>query len=244
MSNIVKKDHFNEKQKMTIEYIATNPGITNQELASLIKVNNTTIGLWRNNPKFIDAIYDRFMEVTGKELPALVMALIEEGKQGNVKAIELALKHFGKFQDSVTIKIESPFMQHLKASEINAENFTDAEFSVVTDEPIELPPRNLENNRPNSRTIRENINVEKIKKTNTPKHKKYLKDLSARRKLVKRAKAVNLEPLPAGRPTEAARRKWMEELEKLQVLEVLQVLQGGGTPPPPGGGGGRALRAS
>ena len=216
MSNLAKKEHFNDKQKVTIEYIASKPGITNQELSALIKVNPKTISSWRNNPKFIDAIYDRFMEVTGKELPALVLALIEEGKQGNVKAIELALKHFGKFQDSVTIKIESPWMQHLKVNEITQDNFVDAEFSVVTDEPIELPPRNLENNRPNSRTIRENINVEKIKKTNTPKHKKYLKDLSARRKLVKRAKAVNLEPLPAGRPTEAARRKWMDKLEELE----------------------------
>ena len=216
MSNLAKKEHFNDKQKVAIEYVASKPGITNQELASLIKVNPKTIGSWRNNPKFIDAIYDRFMEVTGKELPALVLALIEEGKQGNVKAIELALKHFGKFQDSVTIKIESPFMQHLKASEITQDNFVDAEFSVVTDEPIELPPRNQVNNRPNSRTIKENIKVKDIKKKNGPKHKKYLKDLSARRKLVKRAKAVNLEPLPAGRPTEAARRKWMDKLEKLE----------------------------
>ena len=216
MSNLAKKEHFSDKQKMTVEYIASKPGITNQELASLIKVNPKTIGSWRNNPKFIDAIYDRFMEVTGKELPALVLALIEEGKQGNVKAIELALKHFGKFQDSVTIKIESPFMQHLKVNEITQDNFVDAEFSVVTDEPIELPPRQLINNIPQSRTRKENISVKEIIKKNTPKHKKYLKDLSARRKLVTRAKAVNLEPLPAGRPTEAARRKWMDKLEELE----------------------------
>jgi hypothetical protein len=215
MSNIVKKDHFNEKQKMTIEYIATNPGITNQELASLIKVNNTTIGLWRNNPKFIDAIYDRFMEVTGKELPALVMALIEEGKQGNVKAIELALKHFGKFQDSVTIKIESPFMQHLKVNEINQDNFADAEFSVVTDEPIELPPRNHENDRPIARTTYENKKVDYLKK-DVPRYKKYLRNKQTRKKLVDRAKVVGLKPLPPGRPTEAARRKWMNELIRLE----------------------------
>ena len=216
MSNIAKKNQFSDKQKVAIEYIAANPGITNKELATLIKSKTRTVSGWRTNVKFIDAIYDRFMEVTGKELPALIMALIEEGKQGNVKAIELALKHFGKFQDSVTIKIESPFMQHLKASEITQDNFVDAEFSVVTDEPIELPPRNQVNNRPNSRTIKENIKVKDIKKKNGPKHKKYLKDLSARRKLVTRAKAVNLEPLPAGRPTEAARRKWMEKLEELE----------------------------
>ena len=216
MSNIAKKNQFSDKQKVAIEYIAANPGITNKELATLIKSKTRTVSGWRTNVKFIDAIYDRFMEVTGRELPALVLALIEEGKQGNVKAIELALKHFGKFQDSVTIKIESPFMQHLKASEITQDNFVDAEFSVVADEPIELPPRNQVNNRPNSRTIKENIKVKDIKKKNGPKHKKYLKDLSARRKLVTRAKAVNLEPLPAGRPTEAARRKWMDKLEKLE----------------------------
>ena len=216
MSNIAKKNQFSDKQKVAIEYIAANPGITNKELATLIKSKTRTVSGWRTNVKFIDAIYDRFMEVTGRELPALVLALIEEGKQGNVKAIELALKHFGKFQDSVTIKIESPFMQHLKASEITQDNFVDAEFSVVADEPIELPPRNQVNNRPNSRTIKENIKVKDIKKKNGPKHKKYLKDLSARRKLVKRAKAVNLEPLPAGRPTEASRRKWMDKLEKLE----------------------------
>ena len=216
MSNIAKKNQFSDKQKVAIEYIAANPGITNKELATLIKSKTRTVSGWRTNVKFIDAIYDRFMEVTGRELPALVLALIEEGKQGNVKAIELALKHFGKFQDSVTIKIESPFMQHLKASEITQDNFVDAEFSVVADEPIELPPRNQVNNRPNSRTIKENIKIKDIKKKNGPKHKKYLKDLRARRKLVKRAKAVNLEPLPAGRPTEAARRKWMEKLEELE----------------------------
>ena len=215
MSNLVKKEYFNDKQKMTIEYVASNPGITNQKLASLIKVDPKTIGSWRNNAKFIDAIYDRFMEVAGKELPALVLSLIEEGKQGNVKAIELALKHFGKFQDSVTIKIESPFMQHLKVNEINQDNFADAEFSVVTDEPIELPPRNHENDRPIARTTYENKKVDYLKK-DVPRYKKYLRNKQTRKKLVDRAKVVGLKPLPPGRPTEAARRKWMNELIRLE----------------------------
>ena len=216
MPNIVKKEHFNDKQKVAIEYVASNPGITNKELSGLIKVKPRTIGVWRNNPKFIDAIYDRFMEVTGKELPALVLALIEEGKQGNVKAIELALKHFGKFQDSVTIKIESPFMQHLKAHEINEDNFMDAEFSIVTDEPIELPPRNYENDEPRARAMDERMRISDIEKKKSPKYKKKLKDIQVRKKLVKRAKVVGLEPLPPGRPTESARRKWMRKLERLE----------------------------
>ena len=222
MSNLAKKEHFTSKQKIAIEYLAVNPGMSNKELSSLIKVKLRTLSGWRNNPKFIDAQYDRFMEITGKELPALVMALIEEGKQGNVKAIELALKHFGKFQDSVTIKIESPFMQHLKVNEITQDNFMDAEFSVVTDEPIELPPRNYENDEPMSRVRDENKRVKKIKKRVkrvnkcSSKYKKYLKNKQARKKIIDRANAVELEPLPPGRPTEAARRKWMKQLEKLE----------------------------
>ena len=215
MSNLVKKNQFSDKQKVAIEYVASNPGITNKELSALLKTKSRTISDWRRNPKFIEAVYDRFMEVQGCELPAVVLALLEEAKQGNVRAIELALKHFGKFQDSVTIKIESPFMQHLKANEITEDNFVDADFSVVTDEPIELPPRNPDNDKPIARTIKENKRVKDIKK-NAPKKKKYLKNKQVRRKLVERAKAVGLEPLPPGRPTEAARRRWMEKLEGLE----------------------------
>ena len=215
MSNLAKKEHFTSKQKIAIEYLAVNPGMSNKELSSLIKVKLRTLSGWRNNPKFIDAQYDRFMEITGKELPALIMALIEEGKQGNVKAIELALKHFGKFQDSVTIKIESPWMQHLKVNEITQDNFIDAEFTVVTDEPIELPPRNHGNDKPKARTMDENKKVQKVKK-DTPKNRKRLKNMQVRKKLINRAKVVNLDPLTACRPTEAARRKWMDKLEELE----------------------------
>ena len=66
MSNIAKKNQFSDKQKVAIEYIAANPGITNKELATLIKSKTRTVSGWRTNVKFIDAIYDRFMEVTGR----------------------------------------------------------------------------------------------------------------------------------------------------------------------------------
>ena len=66
MSNLVKKNQFNDKQKVAIEYVASNPGITNQEIATLIKVDPKTIGVWRKNPKFIDAIYDRLWKLQVK----------------------------------------------------------------------------------------------------------------------------------------------------------------------------------
>ena len=40
--------------------------------------------------------------------------------------------------------------------------------------------------------------------------------LIKRKKIIDRANAVGLEPLPPGRPTESARRKWMDKLEKLE----------------------------
>ena len=63
--------------------------------------------------------------------------------------------------------------------------------------------------------VRNKMRINKIKKDNK-KYRKYLKSKKARRKLVQRAKAVGLEPLPPGRPTEAARRKWMNELKRLE----------------------------
>ena len=61
-------------------------------------------------------VYDRFMEVAGIHLPQVLMAQIEEAKRGNTRAAELILKHFGKLQDTLVLKVESPFMQHLKVA--------------------------------------------------------------------------------------------------------------------------------
>ena len=227
MSNLAKKEHFNDKQKVTIEYIASKPGITNQELAALIKVNPKTIAIWRNNPKFIDAIYDRFMEVTGKELPALVLALIEEGKQGNVKAIELALKHFGKFQDSVTIKIESPFMQHLKIADVEEEEIVedvaiDIGHSFEVKDQDKLPPlpeRDPLNDTPNAVARRQNkaLRDAELKSKRTYADNKKRKAANERKKIRTRAKKVGLKILPPGKPSPEARRKWLDELHKRET---------------------------
>ena len=53
------------KQKMAIEYIATNPNITIKELSKLLHVDRKTASAWMNHPKFIDKVYDRFMEIAG-----------------------------------------------------------------------------------------------------------------------------------------------------------------------------------
>ena len=150
------------------------------------------------------------MEIAGKELPQLLLALIREGKEGNVRAIELALKHWGKLQDTLVVKVEAPFMQHLKAQ--NGEISVDDAIDVTTDEDfLELPARNDLNDKPVKRARDDNKNTKKVIEQVAKKQ-----DRNSRYHLRIRAKKVGLEPLPSGRPDPAKRRKWLKELEKLE----------------------------
>jgi hypothetical protein len=198
------------KQKMACEMVASNPDITNLELSKQLSLDKKTVSKWRNNAIFIDKAYKRFMEIAGQELPNLLMALIREGKEGNVRAIELALKHWGKLQDTLIVKVEAPFMQHLKAKngEISVEDVID----VTTEEDFkELPERSSLNNKPIKRARDDNKNlkqeIERTKKK-TERNKRY--------DLRNRALRVDLDPLLPGRPDPSKRRKWLKALEALE----------------------------
>ena len=163
------------KQKMACEMVAANPDITNLELSKQLNLDKKTVSKWRNNPLFIENTYKRFMQIAGQELPNLLLALIREGKEGNVRAIELALKHWGKLQDTLVVKVEAPFMQHLKSKnkEINVEDAievsTDVDFQ-------ELPERNDANDKPVKRARDDNKNLKKeIEKTKkkSDRNKRY-----------------------------------------------------------------------
>ena len=103
------------KKAQAIEMVALNPGITNKEICDQLDLNKNTVSTWRNNVKFNEKAYERFMDIASGQIPEVVLALLTEAKSGNVRAAELVLKHFGKLQDTLTIKLESPYMQHLKA---------------------------------------------------------------------------------------------------------------------------------
>ena len=124
MSNkAIKAPNKNElmkvnKKAQAIEMVALNPGITNKEICDQLDLNKNTVSTWRNNAKFNEKAYERFMDIASGQIPEVVLALLTEAKSGNVRAAELVLKHFGKLQDTLTIKLESPYMQHLKAKEI------------------------------------------------------------------------------------------------------------------------------
>ena len=206
------------KQKMACEIVAANPDVTNIELANTLKIDRKTISKWRNNPLFIDRAYKRFMEIAGQELPNLLLALIREGKEGNVRAIELALKHWGKLENTLVVKVEAPFMQHLKA--ISGEISADMAMDVTTEADFEeLPARNGLNDKPVKRIRDDNKNLKKeIDKTNkkTERNKRY--------DLRNRALRVDLDPLPPGRPDQAKRRKWLKTLEALEKQKLDKVI--------------------
>ena len=219
-----------QKQKVAVEYIATNPGTTNEQLAKILQVDRKTVGRWRSNAKFIEMVYDRFMEITGVELPNVINALVREACEGNVKAAELVLKHFGKFQDVVhhKVKIEAPFMQHLRQHELD--DVEDAE--IVIDSPLDvfesyelteedkqlLPERNLYANK-RVRKQYEEKKVDKIIEKDKPKPQSEVKKqnkLSTYYFIRKRADRVGLKPLPKGKSPKNVRDKWLEELFRLE----------------------------
>ena len=210
------------KQKMAIEMCAMQPEITSKHLAKQLGVSYKTMCAWRNNPKFIEKTVDRFMELIGKEVPLVMKALVREAKEGNTRSAEIFLKQMGRLQDTLVVKIEAPFTQHLKAKEgaISVEDAiemgTEVEDALGEVEFEELPPRNPKNNKP----IRQ-INQDIAETKQAVKRAKKNADRNKRYALRKRAEAVGLEPLGGGRPHPSKRRAWLKKLEKLEKEKVL-----------------------
>ena len=221
MDNLAKKTKFSIKQLTAIEKIASDPGYPTVKLASELSIIPGTLRTWKNDINFISAVYDRFMDIAGKHMPDVILAQIREAKEGNTQAATLVLKHFGKFQDTITVKIEAPFNQFLKNKDI--EDIEDAE--MVPEEAVEignsfelpeatLPPRNPENDNPRYVKSKQ---TQKLNKTY--KRKRYLDNRTERYRWLTRAKAVGVDPLPRGRPTEEVLRKWHRSIVRAEAQE-------------------------
>ena len=211
------KNNLLMKQKIAIEMCAMQPEITNKHLSKQLGISYKRACAWRNNPKFIEQTVDRFMELIGKEIPLVMQALVREAKEGNTRSAEIFLKQMGRLQDTLVVKIEAPFTQHLKAkhgaiTEDDAITMGNEIEGLLTEvEFEELPPRNPKNNRP----IRQ-INKDKEETVQAINRAKKNIDRNKRYALRKRAKAVGLEPLTGGRPHPSKRRAWIKKLERLE----------------------------
>ena len=142
MSNITK---FKPKQLLCIEHYCSNPMLTQNDLAKLCDVNVKTIQSWLSSPSFIDAIYNRYMETSGIELPKVIQSMLREAQEGNVQAGRLILEHYGKLERKLKIEIDSPWDKFMKAE--NAEfidvDIEDSSFNQVSDDSVALPERNI-----------------------------------------------------------------------------------------------------
>lgn len=216
MSKLVK---FNANQILAIELRANNPNMTQKEISEKVGVVPSTIRNWFSNPSVIDAIYERFMQVAGSDLPAVISSMIREAKMGDVQAGRLVLEHFGKLEKRIRLTIDSPFEKFLKS--IDTE---EAEFVEVSDEAIvgfeeldatldvqdELPERKKKRRgRPKSKTMKAIFKNEEIKEK---QHKAY--------ELRKRANKVGLSLLKAGRHSNKERKEWLNRLKTLEKVSL------------------------
>ena len=148
--------------------------------------------------------------------------MIREAKEGNTRSAEIFLKQMGRLQDTLVVKIEAPFTQHLKSKEGEVSVTEAVELGVEMEGALidvkfeELPERNPKNNKP-IRVLKqdkeETYQAIKRAKTNADRNRRY--------NLRKRAEKVGLEPLKGGRPHEAKRKAWIRKLEKMEKEKML-----------------------
>tara|TARA_R100000808_G_C2136269_1_gene144587 strand:+ start:35 stop:739 length:705 start_codon:yes stop_codon:yes gene_type:complete len=229
-NNVTKPNVTLARKKIVAEMMALNPGIKAAELSKKLNVSVETISNYRTDPDVIDMVYDRFMEIAGVHLPQVLMAQIEEAKRGNTRAAELILKHFGKLQDTLVLKVESPFMQHLKVADTeDAEIVEDVAIDIgnsfeVKDQDMlpPLPERDPLNDTPNTVARRQNkaLRDAELRSERTYAEDKKRKAANERKRLRYRANKVGLKPLPPGKPTPQARKKWLDELHRRETGNI------------------------
>ena len=211
MTDIIKKKKKPSKI-LAIDLFAFNPQITVQQVADKLGVTKKSVLQWREDPNFIDAIYDRYMIEFGSQLPSVLNAMVREAQAGNVQAGRLVLEHSGKLVKNINVTIDSPFEKFLKGME-NAEVVEDEDIidvaESVDDDFSDLPERVVENQI--ERTKKENIRNRKAIRDEERKAA-YNQKQKLWRKWRLRAEKVGIKPLKGRRPTPAQRKEWEQRI--------------------------------
>ena len=196
------------QRRRAAELLALNPDMTAKEVADKIQVHQATITNWRQDPNFVDMVYDIYMVEFGAEIPSVLKAMIREAKSGNVQAGRLVLEHSGKLVKNINITVDSPFEKFLKADEIE---YQDAEIQDIVDDIPDIPDVVLPERKVENQQMRTREEFSSIKK-----ERKNLKRKLSRNKmyhLKERARAVGVEILPNGRPKKSVKGAWIAEIE-------------------------------
>jgi len=196
------------QRRRAAELLALNPDMTAKEVADKIQVHQATITNWRQDPNFVDLVYDIYMVEFGAEIPSVLKAMIREAKAGNVQAGRLVLEHSGKLVKNINITVDSPFEKFLKADEIE---YQDAEIQDIVEDIPDIPDVVLPERKVENQQMRTREEFSSIKK-----ERKNLKRKLSRNKmyhLKERAKAVGVDILPNGRPKRSVKEAWIAEIE-------------------------------
>ena len=193
---------------LAIDYCAyTN--LTNKEIAKKVGVSEGSINGWKQDPNFIDAVYEKYMLKFGLEIPNILDSVVREAVSGNMVAARLALEHSGKLVKNINITVDSPFEKFLKAVP-DAEVVEEGEVvDVGTFD--HLPERKPQDT---AKVFKKDqvATKEAIKKSERNAQQKVWYQWR------KRAKAVGVEPLTSRRPTPAQRKEWEEKIIKAEEL--------------------------
>ena len=212
-------------QQLACEAMASHPNITSEDVAKLVNIHAETVRKYKRIPAFNEAVYNRFMDISGGRLVEVVDSMIREATRGNVQAATLILKHYGKFEDKITVRIESPFEKFLKIGNIDEAVVEDTEQAMDVGASLEissdLPPRDPINDKPKTRNRRENKVLKDIKKKSyTEAHRKKRRNDAYL--LRARAEKVGLPPLKGGRQRDNVRKDWIRELRNREKIQGIK----------------------
>ena len=211
MAELSKKKQ-NPHKDAAIQLFAFNHGITVKEVAIKLGVNDRIVRLWREDPEFHLAIYNCYMSEFDSKLPSILDAMVREAKEGNVQAGRLVLEHSGKLIKNIINVSISPYEMFLKKIS-NVEVVDDEAIEVAADvefEEVELPPRNMEDQR--LRSIKEGKKIKKIgnsEEYNAQQREWY--------KWRKRAKKAGVPSLKNRRPTPTERKEWQNLIIQAEI---------------------------
>ena len=171
-----------------IQLYAGNPMIQHQEVAKMLDISEKKLRKLRRESEFHQKVYDYYMVTFETDVVAVLKSMVREAVAGNTTAGRIVLEHSGKLAKNININFPSPFDQWLKGQEIES-------AEIVVDE---LPPP-----------------AKKIPAKDNSSWNKRRRELH---RWKKRAKAVDIKPLPSRRPTPGQRKEWEESIVKAEGL--------------------------
>ncbi len=199
------------------ELVGKNPAITDREVCEILKISISAYNKIKKDKRFYEKMEDVFDKSITRDLLLVDVAMIKEAQAGSVQAARYLAERHGKFVKRYQIEVKSPY--ELFAREVEAIEGEEVVDSIEASQ-TELPERDKRNDHPILRANEEkkqlHATLVTLKREKSPRYKA---DRADRYRLRKRAKAVGLETLGRGKPTEAKRKKWLKELLRLEELQ-------------------------